>query len=170
MPRPRQRSGYARSPRRKTIWIGGISDPANVNPAGQASISLLQNKPTDFNVHGSTVTRILGTVQVWPGDASNITEGVMGIGVVEEDAEAAGSLPDPSTQTGWPWMWWQGFAVGTQATGELSTGESTMFHLDIKAQRRLFNTLAELEFIIDNDDATHTFLFQIRFRVLLKLP
>ena len=145
-----------------------ITDPANVNPAGQASVDLLQNVTATNRGQPLTVVRMIGKVHIWPGDASNISEGVFGFIDVEADAELASAIPDPATDTAAKWMHWDRFLLGTQATGELSMGESTVFALDIKAQRRLRASGDTVDFIIDNDDGTHTFLFALGLRILLR--
>ena len=104
-----------------------------------------------------------------PGDAQNASEGVFGLGVIGNDAGVASAFPDPSTDVTFPWMHWQRFVVGDPSTNELATGEAVRWNVDVKAQRRLRDSLAELRFVVDNDDGTHTFQFSIGFRTLLKL-
>ncbi len=151
-------------------WTHIITDPANVTSGGQASVDLLQNARSvaaDSIARGNTIKRILGDVYIWPGDASNISEGTMGITKTEADAEAASATADPAFDTLARWNWWKRFLVGTQATGELSTGEASVFHLDLKMNLKIFNRADAVNFIVDNDDGTQTFLFALGLRILI---
>ena len=151
-------------------WTHVITDPANVTAGGQASVDLLQNARTvaaDSIARGNTIKRIIGDVYVWPGDASNITEAVMGITKTEADAEAASATADPGTDTLARWLYWKRFLLGTQATGELSTGEPSVFNLDLKMNVRINNRADALNLILDNDDGTHTYLFALGLRILI---
>ena len=167
MPRPRRSSRTSR-PRRSYAWNAFSSDPANVNPAGVAAHSLLGN----FNAEqrgGATLVRLIGDVRIWPGDASNITEGFMGISPVDAEANAAGAFPEPATDTSARWLWWKRFFVGTQATGELGTGLGENFHFDLKMRVLLRDRLMTVQLLVENDDGTHTFLVGVGVRALLQL-
>ena len=168
MPRPKRR--YTRTPRRRMQWTHVITDPANIAAAGQASVDILQNARSvadDSIARGNTIKRVLGDIYIWPGDASNITEGTIGITRTEADAEAASATADPGTDTLARWLYWKRILTGTQATGELSTGEATRFELDLKMNLRLNNRADALNVIIDNDDGTHTMLFALGLRILI---
>ncbi len=167
MPRPRRR--YTRSaPRRPMGWTHVISDPATVTAGGQSSIDLLQNVGNLLTTRGSVIKRILGTIWIRPGDASQETEGVMGIVYTEADAEAVSAVPDPAFDTQAPWRYWKRFVLGTQATGELGKGAYTEFNLDLKTNIRMRNVADALNLIMDNDDGTHTFTFAVGIRILVQ--
>ena len=169
MPRPRRSyRTRARAPRARYAWSGFVSDPANVNPAGLAASNLLSGF-TQADLEGSTLVRMVGSVRVWPGDASNISEGVMGIIGMPKETADAGAFPEPLTDTGSRWMWWKRFLTGTQATGELGTGLGATFDLDIKLNFRVPGVQGTVQLLVENDDGTHTFLFAVGIRSLLKL-
>ena len=148
-----------------------ISDPSSVAPGGQASIDMLQNARSvaaDSIARGNVVKRVLGTLWVRPSDASSTTEAVGGIIMTEADAEAASAVADPAFDTLARWLWWKRMILGTQATGELGTGEYLRFELDLKMNARIFNRGDALNFILQNDDGTHSFTFALGMRLLIQ--
>ncbi len=159
-------------------WTHAFLDPSNLGPGGQARVNLLQNaqNPTsiienrdDIIRRGSTITRVVGSLWVRPADASSVSEGVFGLAMVESDAEAASAVPDPTDDTAFPWMHWERFVVGSEATGELATGDWIHFKLDIKAQRKMKSRRDALNLIMNNDDGTHSFSFALGLRVLIRM-
>ena len=167
MPRRYSTSRRSRRPKKDYSWSHIVTDPANVTAGGQASVDLLQNFDVSQTRRGSLVERIVGKLYVWPGDASNITEATVGLAMIEADAEAASAIPDPLTDTSFPWMHWERFLLGTQATGELSTGEPEIIDMDMKPKRVIRDPQMSLDLIIENDDGTHTFLFALGLRILI---
>ena len=167
-PRRRSYRTNRRGPRQKYGWNGFSSDPVNVNPAGVAAHNLLSGFLTS-DLEGATLVRTVGDIRIWPGDASNISEGVMGLIVLPKETADAGAFPEPLSDTGSQWRWWKRFLVGTQATGELGTGLGELFHLDLKLNVRLPGVDATFQLLVENDDGTHTFLVAAGFRTLLKL-
>ena len=145
-----------------------MSDPANVNPAGLAASSLLSGFSV-ADLEGATLVRMVGNVRIWPGDASNISEGIMGIIGLPKETSDAGAYPEPLTDSGSRWMWWKRFLVGTQATGELGTGLGVDFDLDVKLNFRLPGVQGGVHLLVENDDGTHTFLFAVGIRSLIRL-
>ncbi len=118
---------------------------------------------------GNTVTRILGTVWVRSGAPDNDTEGVFGLHYVEADAELASAIPDPLSDTTAKWMHWRRFLVGASGSGATgSAAPFVEFELDVKAQRKMRSPADTVNFIIENDDATQSFIFALGLRVLLR--
>ena len=169
MPKPRQSFRInRRAPRRRTKWEFFTSDPANVNPAGVAAHNLL-SAFTDADREGATIARVIGDVFFWPGDASNITEATVGVVPILEEQSNAGAFPEPATDGQVKWMFWKRVMLGTQATGELGTGDVFRLAIDIKVKRRVPGGRDTLQLLAENDDPTHTFLVAVGVRVLLQL-
>ncbi len=152
-------------------WTHVVSDPANVDPAGQASVDLLQNARAvaeDSIARGNIIKRVVGTVWIRPGAAQNTTEGVMGLIRTEADAEAASAVADPLSDTLARWLYWNRFVVGSQATGQAPTGQFERWELDLKMNLRINNRADALNFILENDDGTQSFTFALGLRVLMQ--
>jgi len=169
MPRPRRRSSRGRRP--TYLWTHSVSDPATVTAGGQASLDVLQNVRSvapEAISRGNSIRRVLGSLYVRPGDASSETEGVVGLTYTEGDAEAASAVADPVSDTLARWLWWKRFILGTQATGELGLGDYKEFEFDLKMNLKLTDRTGALNFILENDDGTHTFTFAMGVRILIQ--
>ena len=164
---PRRRTS-SRRPQSRYAWTHVITDPANVTANGQASVDLLSNSVL-AETTGATIIRVVGNLWLLPGDAENSSELTYGLAMVGNDAAVAGAIPDPSTDVSFPWMHWARLIMG-EASTLTPGGHALNIHLDIKAKRKVRDSLMELRFILDNDDGTHTFQFALGLRVLLKLP
>ena len=127
----------ARVPRRKTTWIG---------PAVQGFVSVASGGATLLNSlinsEPETLVRIRGMVTIAPtvvsADVSIV--GAVGMGLVSEEAFAAGiaSIPEPFTDADWGgWVMWRSFSYKFEfadATGVNFPNWS--FEVDSKAMRK----------------------------------
>ncbi len=119
-------------------WTSILTDVSTVTASGTTA-------GAGFSVGStSTILRIRGYVQamfdstVQVGDLILLT---FGLGVVSADAFAAGaaSLPDPSGDPDYPWLWWGQMELRSEvAAGPTSWGPSAQrLEVDSKAMRRL---------------------------------
>ncbi len=168
MPRPRRSTRSTRGRQRPTAWHHAILQPTNVTSNGQASVDLLAGVSLSL-IERATLVRTVGTVMIRPADASSQTFAAFGLAYVQNDAGVAGALPDPATDVTFLWLHWQTAQVGSEATGELATGQFMHFQLDIRAKRRMRDVLGELRFIIDNLDGTNSLSFAFGLRLLFQL-
>ncbi len=99
-PRRGYRNTSRRAPRRKTAWVGGLVDPATLGAGGQGITNLFLSLPdkveNPFGRTGLTVMRTYMTLRVNSTDATFSAEGVFGLVMVDGDAFAGGSVPDPA--------------------------------------------------------------------------
>ena len=91
-----------------------------------------------------TILRLRGNI--WAAFDETVQAGdtirlVVGIGVVSQDAFAAGagSLPEPNEDPQYPWMWWGEMALESFAAAPISAFGVSAQHLviDSKAMRRV---------------------------------
>jgi len=91
----------------------------------------------------ATILRCRGYVQATMDASKQVGDNLtitFGLGIVSGDAFAAGaaSLPGPSTDPEWPWMWWGAMDLSAQvAAGDDAWGShSQRLEVDTKAMRR----------------------------------
>ncbi len=168
MPRPRARRYTARATRRRTAWFGAIFDPATIGATGQALLQLSAALPdvvaNPIGRQGLTLIRTVGTLRANSTDAVLSAEGAFGFIMMDGDAFAAGSAPDPIDDPDAPWLHWdrRAFLPASDAHQHI--------HLDIKAKRRWRGNDMEFAFVFDNDDAAQSIEFTLGIRMLLALP
>ena len=80
-------------------------------------------------------------VQMRPNAGGDVAEVTFGLGVVSADAAAvgAGSLPDPSAEPEYPWLWWRSInlvAFGTTNTSTMGAQVERVV-LDTQAMRKV---------------------------------
>ena len=66
--------------------------------------SILENFPTPTIVRSRGKLAVLTDLSSTPGSFGTVT---MGLIVVTSAASAAGGVPNPATQTGNDWLWWE---------------------------------------------------------------
>ena len=134
----RGRSFAPRGPKRKSQWIGS-ADQGDVAVGANASV-IVQSNAGLANV---TIVRTRGLFSWKPStfSASSIQLGAVGMGIVSDQAFAAGaaSIPGPWTDPEWSgWFWWQAFSYRNQfdtAIGQQMVGQDIV--VDSKAMRKV---------------------------------
>ena len=153
MPRPR----YCRSraPRRRSIWRDAIINQSVVT-GGQVSTDLT-GALTQFQKQGLTLVRTIvhftARVQTL-GLVIGSQQLGMGIAIVDEDANAAGALPEVLTQgdfpvKGWIWRDIQQLNDHTSA-GSTESKQIIDVEAELKSRRRIDDT--DLLIIFENQD------------------
>ncbi len=97
--------------------------------------SLAFNAPT-------TVVRMIGEYHLTPTAAPTATDEcilAVGIGIVSSDAFAAGagSVPDPSGESEYPWLYWASHPFFFAGTGTTGAGFNFRHRFDIKSMRKV---------------------------------
>ena len=144
MPRPRYRRGRA-SPRRQSIWRDAIINQS-VATGGQVS-SDLTGALTQFQKQGLTLVRTIvhltARVQTLGGVVGSQQLG-MGIAIIDEDANAAGALPEVLSQGDHPvkgWIWRDIQQLNDHTTaGSVESKQIVDVHVELKSRRRLDDT------------------------------
>ena len=166
---PLRRAAVAQ--KRVTQWIGS-ADQGYVTIAAGASV-LHQNGPTFGN---TTIVRTRGNFSIIPStfgaDLSII--GAFGIGIVSDQAFAAGaaSIPGPWTDPDWGgWFVWQPFAYRYEFTTDvdrlvLGVQGAGAGEIDSKAMRKVAPN--ETLVVMVESEAV-AFSASINFRILVKL-
>ena len=164
MPRPRYRRSSG--PRRSTFWTGMHMGGGSVlAPGGQSSVELTQDMPVagtnDVGRKGMTIIRAFIHVRVNSTHASLSVEGSFGLIMVDGDARAGLTLPDPDLDHGAGWLYW----ARREFLPPSDSGQH--FELDIRAKRKFRGNDDGLMFVIDNDDAAQSLEFVVGGRVLI---
>ena len=128
---------HSRGPRRKTFWVGPADQNyLNVVSAGAVIMgSLAQSVPL-------TVVRTRGQISVKPtAYITNLTiSGAFGVGIVSNEAFAAGvaSIPEPFSDAGWGgWFVWRPFTYRLEFSDATSMLLGSWdFEIDSKAMRK----------------------------------
>ena len=143
MPRRPFTRTFTRGSRRKTTWIG-TADQGFQSVGANAKIIL-----ASFGIEGSeagpasTVVRNRGVLSIIPAVVSSAQEivGAYGMGVVSDQAFAAGaaSIPGPWTDSDWEgWMVWVPFAYRLEVSTDISRLLSQFdVVIDSKAMRKV---------------------------------
>ncbi len=132
--RGRGRIGAAvRRPKRVTQWLGS-ADQGFVSVGGGAKL-LIQSNATLGN---TTIVRVRGVVSVQPDTSAADFDvlGAYGIGIVSDQAFAAGaaSLPGPWSDPDWSgWLVWSAILNGTACDSAITTNVSfkPTFRIDL---------------------------------------
>ena len=94
-------------------------------------------------------------------NSSNSANSAYGLIMADGDAVEANALPDPESNIGAPWLYWD-------ARSLLPASDSQQQQkLDIKARRRFHGNDANLMFIIRNTDTVDPIEFTLAWRLLL---
>ena len=164
----------AAGPRRITAWDDEIHEFSLTN-SSQTAINLMTNV-ADPEKRGCTLVRLIIDVVLFPatpGNASGRQIVSLGIGVVSDDAFAAGTLPDPEEESDYPVGGWVYRARKSVFDETLATGlvRPVLIEKDLRAMRKLDrSTLA----LIVHNGAVEGTAFTIGMsgltRSLYKLP
>ncbi len=165
-----RRNFPVRGPRRQTSWVGS-ADQSYVAVGAGASV-LTQSVQLTGVADVSTVVRTRGqisiTPQVFTADAE-IT-GAWGMGIVSQQAFAAGavSIPRPFTDNGWDgWFAWVPFSFRygfNDASGTLI--ESVELPIDSKGMRKV---KSDDVIVVMAESQAIAFRISGQFRMLVKL-
>ncbi len=167
MARPRQAFRGRSGPKRRTQWIG---------PAIQSYVSVATGGATlvaSFPITEQlTIVRVRGQMSIRPASVSADVDisGAMGIGIVSDEALAAGvvSIPEPFTDADWSgWLMWRAFTYHF----EFGDGTGVNFpnwtlELDSKAMRRV-GPNESLVVIAESESGAYQ--LSVPLRVLVKL-
>ncbi len=154
--RARRNFGAGSRHSRLTQWLGpAAQDYVNVASGGATLISSFQfeNPATIVRTRGQVSVRL----QAYTADLT--VAGAFGIGVVSQEAFAAGvaSMPEPFTDSDWGgWFVWRTFAMRFEfddATG-LTFPASVDFEVDSKAMRKI-GTNEVLVFIAESQTGAY---------------
>ena len=135
-------SPRSRSPKRLTAWGLG---PKTANNQFSSASSIGWDTGAAITAQSRvTIVRTRGIFKVYLVAASAIVSGfsgAAGIGIVSLDAFAAGALPDPVADVGWPgWLWHTFFDVrsitATLADGVNAQVATFETEIDSKAMRK----------------------------------
>ena len=113
---------------------------------------------------GITIVRMFATLRANSTDATLSAEGAFGFIMVDGDAGAALTFPDPRFDVEAPWLYWD------RRTFLPASDSGQQLVIDSKAQRRFRGNDDSLRLIFDNDDPAQTIEFVLGWRLLLKLP
>ncbi len=164
----------SRPTKRRTTWEGvniDISDLVVGTPQTTTVVSeaLLENFPLP------TIVRIRGRMAAIT-DASSTPGGFglvsMGMILVTETAFAAGAIPDPLTDIGDDWIWWDQGIIGSQADDVIG-GAVTIDRIvvDSKAMRKVqINLVLVFRCQLTTSESVMVANITGSIRVLLKAP
>ena len=130
------------SVKRRSVWIAPALQ-AYVSVATATKVIISSFNPEASGIHFPTVVRTRGQVAIKATSAAvdNTSVGAYGVGVVSEDAFAAGvgSIPGPFSDADWPgWFVWRSFTYRfefSDATGALLM--NMVQEVDSKAMRKV---------------------------------
>ena len=175
------RSGYnpripsRSSVRRETKWSVGPNDSSGASSSGQV---LWTNGVVLSTESLATIVRIRGFWDCWltAGDAANAGfEGAIGLGLVSDEAFAAGaaSVPGPISEVDWDgWMFHQFFNVKTQGAFNVASGLNMAYQrisIDCKAMRKITDGYTLCGVVEHTEIGTAVLAQEGNTRVLLKL-
>ena len=156
---------------RPTDWVDTVLS-LQATTAGSTNVSLITGlAPADMR--GATLIRTLIRMtlsSITPIESTGVQMLHMGIGITDQEAFAAGVLPDPGASSDKPargWVWRDAMGVSQSALGGPSTFD---VRGDIRGARKIEN--GELYLICDNQPVSGTgFTTLIRglVRILIKL-
>jgi len=131
----------SRAPKRKTLWIGTVNQFVVAVPSG-TSVIIAQFDPSANAILGGTVVRTRGMFLAFPtahGADLNYA-GAYGLGVVSDEAFAAGtvSIPRPYDDDDWPgWLVHGYWGAHLEFQGAQSEMISKSEPFDSKAMRKV---------------------------------
>jgi len=156
---PRARRSRVRAARRRTLWIDTTIDEAT--PAGTADdANLLVTTPSNLETKGFKVVRTIIDLTVKPGALAGATGSMflsLGIGVIEDDAFAAGVFPDLNVADEAPASGWL-YKSKTIVQDDTAQNASVIRSLQIKADIRTSRNIGRgvLVLMLRNDTFTGT--------------
>ena len=143
---PRRQGSFRRGPRRKVEWFDNIINET-VASGGQ-QVEDLSSEMTSLEKKGATVLRILvdmAALLIASGNGGVLT---VGICIVDDDALASLTLPDPASETDKPgWLWRTRKSVFNNAVQDMS--QQAFFIADLKAKRTFRGPSENLVMILD---------------------
>ena len=166
----------ARAQRRGTAWDDQIILGTTITNAATTTALLLAENVADPEKRGCTVVRVIPHLYIMPatvGVVSGVQAVSLGIGLVSDDAFAAGVFPEPNSDDDFPvsgWMYRDTFAVKdeTLATGPIPPIE---LYRDLRVQRKLDRSSMCLMMINQGiEGSTFNVMLIGVVRVLYKLP
>ena len=151
-----------RAPKRKTEWNDAILDNISLAAASGSQTGVQLFGP-DTSGEGKTLLRTVGNLVInLPSTVGTYTFS-WGLAVVEEDARAAGALPDPVTDE-FPWLTTGLFSDNQAFTGNEKA--SLVVPIDVKARRR-WNERLSLVFIFESQGSAGVVAISGFLRMLL---
>ncbi len=142
MPPRRSFPTRARAPKRKTIWVG-TADQSVITVAGGASVIISSFAPDALSILAATVVRVRGFAIFFPSafGADLNYSGAYGLGIVSDEALAAGaaSIPRPFDDDDWTGWLVHGYFAG-HLEFQSAVGETQLpfgYHIDSKAMRKV---------------------------------
>ena len=176
--RSRSTQNFSRGPRRKTSWIIGPKQDTTSKSVAGAS---LWATGIQTGQDGNTIVRIRGQIsgvlEVVTAVGDGFDNSAFGIGLVTDEAFAAGvtSIPGPLSDDDWDgWMWHQflGPIIGQSVT-ELGVApmEAFRFDIDSKSMRKFEEGMTVVGVIeLGSETGAATLKWGGRTRMLIKLP
>ena len=167
MTRVRRVPVVSRAPKRTTQWVGS-ADQGTVAVAAGAKV-IQQSNAT---LGGTTIVRTRGVMDMRPQGFSADIEviGALGIGLVSDQAFAAGiaSIPGPFTDPDWDgWFMWEAFSYRFELTTDVGRMIIPyLMTLDSKAMRKVGQNQT-LVVMVESQAAA--FAASVHFRMLVKL-
>ena len=152
---------------RTTKWFTTIKNPTTIGGGGKDNVNLLATFDA-ANAKGSTVTRMLIKLGMWPETLTTIAKLPWGITYVNADAVTANAFPDPEVGAdNVDWLVRGYLFNGSSNISETRQGDRDV--MDIGTMRICRAQQDQLHILLDNDSTiniTYTFII----RVLLRLP
>jgi len=156
------------APRRRTIWLGVSVNTVSL-PDGAATIAGLLDVRTTANSYlvGGTVVRIHGETGVRTDPSTSVVGSVsLGCIVVQGQAFAGSSVPDPFVEVSAPWLWHKDIIL--MGSGAASLDQLTKSVINNKSMRKL-GANDVLVYVAHNNAGVPVTL-RTMFRYLVKLP
>ncbi len=170
-------SRFRPTARRSTSWSIGVAEVDGGFTTSAASLWSATAVPT---VEGLTIIRTRGLVRSILASASAVGDGFFGahgIGIVTDEAIAAGvsAVPSPLSDEDWEgWLWHAYFDVravtATIADGVNAAGYSMVQEIDSKAMRKLPSGMTLFGITEVTESGTAVLEVQAQTRTLLKNP
>ncbi len=155
--------------KRVSQWVGS-ADQGGFSVASNTSVIVMSNA----TLSTTTIVRLRGLFLVRPSDysADLDMQGALGIGMVSDQAFAAGaaSIPGPWTDPDWDgWFVWQPWALRNEfasAVGNQTADSALVQILDSKAMRKV---KANETLVVMAESQAGAVIVETPFRLLVKL-
>jgi len=164
--------GGAVSPRRQTTWIAP-ADQESVAVVGGTSVIIGSFSPSAFFMLKPTIVRTRGECSVRPSSfgADVAISGAFGVGVVSDEAFAAGaaSIPRPFDDADWGgWLMWQSFTRRLEFISGIGVipDANWTWQIDSKAMRKVSDNETV---VLMCESQTGDLNIAMHLRILLKL-
>ncbi len=145
-------------------------------PASGTSTNNIVNASANSIFSESTITRVVGTIDLRATDAGPViaVEYSLGIITVGERAVSIGAsaLSDPTDPEGHDWMYWRSGLLIPMAlpTDSSSLAYHEKIEVDIRSQRRLRENASDLVLIVGNFTSEVAMGLTVGLNALVKLP